>query len=118
MMLAVNIGENFWLNLNPAGGGVGITQQPQGCFDSIGNLISCILPNIYVFAGIILFILMIIGGIGVIKSANGGSEEDLKKGQQAITSALQGFLIIFVSYWIIQLVQIITGLQIFNNPTL
>jgi hypothetical protein len=130
---AVNIGQNFWLN-KP---GVGITQQAQqcvwlplppghpgvpagvpickDCFASIGDLISCILPNIYVFAGVILFVLMIVGGIGVIKSANGGNEEDLKKGQQAITSALIGFLLIFVSYWIIQLVQIITGVQIFTT---
>lgn len=132
----VNIGEQFWLNPKGGGGGVGIAQQAQvcvpvprvpavvgakickSCFDSIGNLISCVLPNIYIFAGVILFVLMIVGGIGIIKSAHGGNEEGLKKGQQAVTSALIGFLLIFVSYWIIQLVQIITGTQVFNNLTL
>jgi hypothetical protein len=71
-----------------------------------------------VVSGVIFFVLMIIGGIGVIRGAGSGNEEDLKKGQKAITSALLGFLIIFVSYWIIQLVQIITGTEIFNNPSL
>ena len=137
MMWLVDIGEQFWLNPDPnvPNKGLGISQQPssglcffvsgapvripcKSCFDSIGRLISCILPNIYVFAGVILFILMIIGGIGVIRGAGSGNEEDLKKGQKAITSALLGFLIIFVSYWIIQLVQIITGTEIFNNPSL
>ena len=125
----VNIGENFWLREKS-----GITQPLcapvpgvpavvgakicTNCFDSIGNLISCVLPNIYVVSGVIFFVLMIIGGIGVIRGAGSGNEEDLKKGQKAITSALLGFLIIFVSYWIIQLVQIITGTEIFNNPSL
>ena len=49
--------------------------------------------------------------------AKGGITVDPKKlsqGQKAITSAVIGFLIIFASYWIIKLVEVITGLNIFN----
>jgi hypothetical protein len=112
-LFSISIGDQFWLKGNAAGG-AGI-KTANKCYQTIQGFISCILPNIYVFAGIILFILLLVGGIGIIKSANGGSEEDLKKGQQAITSALIGFLLIFASYWIIQLIQIISGVKIFNQ---
>jgi hypothetical protein len=48
-----------------------------------------------------------------ISSAGKGESESTKKGSQAIAAALIGFLIIFASYWIIQLVETITGLTIF-----
>ena len=40
--------------------------------------------------------------------------EKAKKGKQAITAALIGFMIIFCSYWIIKIIEIITGVSILN----
>ncbi len=107
-LLAFDIGEAFKL-----GGDEGI-RTAQG-YGSIGELISSILPNIYVVAGVILFLLMVFGGFTYIKSAGSSDEEGVQKGQKAITAALVGFLIIFASYWIIQLIEIITGIQIFGS---
>ncbi|PIU03482.1 hypothetical protein COT44_03490 [Candidatus Shapirobacteria bacterium CG08_land_8_20_14_0_20_39_18] len=81
-------------------------------FDSLGSLVSVLLPNIYILAGILLFFLLIGGGLAVIA---GGQESDPRKtgqGASAVTSALIGFLIIFTSYWIIQIVEAITGFKI------
>jgi len=108
LLAKVNIGEEFWLKKNS-----GIGDKPA--YQSIGSFISAILPNIYVIAGVILFLLMVFGGFTYIKSAGSSDEEGVKKGQQAITAALVGFLIIFASYWIIQLIEIITGIQIFGS---
>lgn len=106
--LAFDIGEAFKL------------KESQGIrgalgYGSIGEFISAVLPNIYVVAGVILFFLMIGGGIMFIKSAGSGDEEKVKKSKSAITAALVGFLIIFLSYWIIQLIEILTGIKIFGG---
>jgi hypothetical protein len=47
----------------------------------------------------------------VIKSAG---SEGKGKGKDAITNALVGFIIIFSAYWIIQAIEIITGIPIFG----
>lgn len=108
-LLAVNIGDEFRVQPN-----VAITYAPA--FSSPGSLISILLKNAYVLAGIMLFVLLIFGGISIISSAGGGDPKKTAQGQKALTSAVIGFLIIFGSYWIIQIVQYITGLEILN-PT-
>jgi hypothetical protein len=87
-------------------------------FSSIGELISALLPNIYMLAGIILFILLIGGGFGIIISAGRGEKEGVAKGGKAVTAALIGFLVIIASYWIIQIISVVTGLNILNPPEL
>ncbi len=84
-------------------------------YTSIGSLISTILPNIYVIAGIILFFLMVGGGLMVVVSAGKDDPEGTAKGRKAVTSALIGFLIIFASYWIMQIIQTVTGIKFFES---
>ena len=61
-------------------------------------------------ANIILFILLFAGGFVIITSA--GDPEKQQQGSKALTAAIVGFVIIFVSYWIIQIVQQLTGINI------
>ena len=75
-------------------------------------LISSILPNIYVISGILLLIYLVFGGFLIITSA--GNPDEAGKGKQIITNAIMGFMIIFASYWIIQIIQIITGIKILS----
>jgi hypothetical protein len=84
----------------------------NGFSTSITTFISSILPNIYVLAGIILLAYLVFGGFMYITAA--GNNEQMQKGQQALTNAIIGFLIIFASYWIIQIIQVITGIPILN----
>jgi len=81
-------------------------------FDQPAVLISLILKNIYVIAGIILFFFIIIGGLGMILSS--GDTEKQKQGSKTITSAIAGFFILFASYWIIRIIEVLTGLHIFE----
>ncbi len=99
--LAVNIEEEFDL-----------AQK----FPTVGKLISTLLPNIYILAGLLLFLLLIFGGFGIIMGAGGDDPKKTGQGKQAVTAALIGFLIIFVSYWIIQIIEVLTGVNIFH-PT-
>lgn len=105
--LAFNLGEQFWLKPEA---GIG---EAAG-YSSLGKLISAILPNVYIIAGIILFILLIGGGFMFIVGAGSDNPEQAKKGRQAITAALAGFGVIFASYWIIQIIETVTGVKILN----
>ena len=109
MPLAFDIGQEFKLGE----GKPGIGTVPQ--FQTIGKFISAILPNIYVFAGIILFFLLLFGSLTFIVNAGKGDQEGAKKGQQTITGALLGFLLIFASWWIMEIIKIITGIDILGG---
>ena len=115
LLAQVDIGKNFFWKDQGGGVWAGLPSSNEVCFSSISAFISCVLPNVYVFSGIILFVLMVIGGFIVITSAGKGDQEGTKKGQKAITAALIGFLIIFTSYWIIQIIEKVTGLKILSG---
>ena len=78
---------------------------------NIGDIISALLPYVFVIAGLTLFILLIIGGFGLLTS--GGNPDKVKGAQGKITSAIIGFVIIFVSYWLMRILEIIFGIKIF-----
>ncbi len=78
--------------------------------NNIGDIISSLLPIIMVLAGLVLFIFLIIGGFGLLTS--GGSPEKMKASQGKITSAVIGFVIIFISYWLVRILEIVFGISI------
>jgi len=107
MVFSVSIGNEFLIGNKP------ITDPKR--FPDLGTLISNFLPNIYVLAGIILFLLLIGGGYGIIMGSGSGDSNQVGKGQKAVTSAIVGFVLIFASYWIIQIIQVITGMNILES---
>lgn len=79
----------------------------------ISQLVSIFLRNGLTLAGVILLGLIIFGGVSYIMAAGDGDQKKMAAAQETLTSALIGFLVIFLSYFIIQIIQIVTGLQIF-----
>jgi len=77
---------------------------------NIGDIVSRLLIYIFPLAGIATFIYLLIGGFGYLTAA--GNEEAAKKAQGQITNALIGFLIIFLSYWIVRILEIILGVEL------
>ena len=83
-------------------------------FPTVGSLISVILKNSLTLIGIIMLVLLISGGLMFII---GAGSQDSKKSAQAkslITDALIGFAVVFLAYFIIQIVETVTGLNILN----
>lgn len=101
---AFDIGEQFSLR----SGGI------RSVFPTFGNLFSTILFNVYGLAGLILIFLLIFGAITFIIGAGGQDSGKIKQGQQALTMAVAGFAVIFLSYFVIQIFEVITGAQILN----
>lgn len=77
---------------------------------TIGDIVTKLLPYVYVVAGLVLLLMLVSGGFGLMTS--GGNPDKMKSGYGKITSALIGFLIIFVSYIVAQLVERIFGVDI------
>ena len=76
---------------------------------TLGDIIGKLLPYVYVVAGLILLLMLIAGGIGLMTSA--GNPDKSKAAQGRITGALIGFVIIFVSYFIAKIVEVIFGVS-------
>jgi len=107
-LLAVNIAEEF--KISESGKAI------QDVFSTPADLLSLIIKNVYVIAGIILFFFIIIGGMTII--LNAGNPEQQKKGSKTVTSAVIGFIIIFTSYWIVRIIELITKVNILNPGAL
>ena len=85
----------------------------DSAYPNAGKLLNNILPNIYIVAGIIIFFMIVFGGFTII--ANAGNKDKAKDGSKIITSAIIGLLVLFGSYWIIQIIQVVTGVSILNS---
>lgn len=92
---AVNIADS-WL-LSQLGGG------------TFGGLISIFLPRVLLIAGIIFFILVVIAGFGMITSAGSGDAHAQEQSKAYMTYAVTGLVIIFASYWVLQIISYVTG---------
>ncbi len=77
----------------------------------VGTLVSILLANAFVIAGIVFVLLIIFGGIQMISGA-GKSPQEVARGREIILAALVGFIIIFVSYWIVRLIERSFGVNI------
>jgi hypothetical protein len=76
------------------------------------EFISSILPNVYIIAAIILFLYLVFGGFTMVTA--GANKQSLEQGQKIITHAIIGFIIIFTSYWIIQIIEVVAGVDLLN----
>lgn len=77
---------------------------------TLGAVIGNAIPFIFAFAGIALLVMLIFGGFGLLTST--GDSKKIESSQKQITYAIVGFLVVFVSYWIVQLVGRIFNLSV------
>ncbi len=85
---------------------------PAKQFDTFGELVNVIVKNAFMFAGVITFVLLIFGGFGFIVGAGSGDTKRMEQAQKTITGAIVGLLIVVASYWIIQILEKITGVPL------
>jgi hypothetical protein len=102
--LAINIGEYFNSPFGTSGG------------STLGDLMSLVITGSLVLSGVIVLFMFIIGGIFIISGAGQQNPEKVAKGKQAATSAIIGFVVVFVAYWIVRIIEIITGYDFITAP--
>lgn len=109
LLAAVDLQNNFFAGHPNA----------QAPFTSPGSLVTRVLPNIMIIAGVASFFYMIWGGWDMIMGAGkSGNPPELQKAWNRITYGIIGFLIVVGSFFILQIVQTLTGINIINPPAL
>lgn len=82
---------------------------PQFAGRNLSAVVSAILPLLYFAAGGLVLYYFIMGGYTLMFS--GGEPGKVAEGKQKLTYALIGFLIVFTSYWVVQIIGSILGLD-------
>ena len=90
--------------------------SPFGTGKTLGDLVSLVLTSSLTIAGVIVLFLFIFAGFSIIVGAGRDNPEQAAKGKQAATAAVIGFVVIFAAYWIIQLIEAITGQTFITAP--
>ena len=90
-------------------------QEPEGFKftgekATIGDIINDLVPYIFALAGLALLFILILGGFELLTSAGDPKKMESAKGK--ITNAILGFIIIFVAYWLVQILQVVFGIKI------
>lgn len=80
-------------------------------FQNFGEILTPLLPYVFVIAGLSLFFIIVNNGIKLLTS--GGDPKTIEGAKQSITAALVGFLLVIVSYWLIQVAEFVLHLKIF-----
>lgn len=75
-----------------------------------GGIISEVLKYAFPIAGMILFGMLVLAGVKMLTGAT--NSKNMDEGKQIITTAIIGFIILFASYWIIQLIEVVFGIAI------
>lgn len=71
-------------------------------FTNLASLVNNAIPILFSIAGILLLLYLIWGGFDFLLSM--GDPKKAEAGKGKITNAIVGFIIIFVAYWVVQIV--------------
>lgn len=80
----------------------------SGVYDTPAFLVNLIVKNLFVIGGVIIFIMIFYAGFKFIQDTTKGKDE----AQKILTAALIGAITMFSAYWILQIVQVLTGVNV------
>lgn len=80
---------------------------------TVGSIINTILPTIFAVAGFILLYYLVSGGFAIMFSK--GDQRAIEAGKAKVTNAVIGFVILFVAYWIVQILGIVFKIPMFGQ---
>lgn len=72
------------------------------------DMVNLIVSNVFVIAGFVLFIFIIMAGFKFIS----GDSKGMQEAKTMMGGVLTGFIVMFAAYWIIQILELVTGVQI------
>lgn len=85
---------------------------PAGRFTTLASVVSNALPYIYPIAGILVLLYFVWGGFEYLTSM--GDPKKAEAARAKLTHAVIGFVIIFVAYWIVQIVDYVFKLGVYK----
>lgn len=82
-------------------------QQTVGeVYKDPATLVNLIVRLLFIGGGIIVFLMFIYAGYQLISDPTSKSQE---KAKSTLTSAIGGLIVMFVAFWILQIIKVITG---------
>lgn len=81
----------------------------KGDLSTPAGILSAAMPYLFSIAGLILFVMIVWGAFEIMTGATDPKSAD--SGKKRITAAVTGFLLLFLSYWIGQIIQYVFGLN-------
>jgi hypothetical protein len=91
-----------------------IELAPNPNLTTFGMLVTAIVRNAFMLAGVLSLILLIFGGFQFIVAA--GDAKKAEQGRMAMTGAVTGLVLVLGSFLIIEIIEVLTGLNILS-PT-
>lgn len=76
---------------------------------TLGDIVTLLVKYLFPIAGLLLILYLLYGGYQFMLSR--GDPKAIEKAKGIITTAIIGFIIVFVAFWIVQIVGIILGLE-------
>ena len=102
-------------NLNPLyiGGAEDIADIQESehytALSTPGGIVSRVIKFLFPLAGLVLFVMLVWGGFEIMM---GSISKKVDAGKQRVTAAIVGFFILFATYWIWQIIQVVFGVKI------
>lgn len=81
-------------------------------FTTLSSIMTQVLPLLFSIAGLLLLLYLLWGGFNYLTSM--GDPKKAAVGKQKITYAVLGFLIIFISFWLVQILDYVFKLGVYN----
>jgi len=95
---AINLGESFTLGTKEG-------KLVKDVFKTPADMVNLITNNLMILGGIFLFLMIIMAGFKFVQDDSKAKEEAKK----IMKATISGFLLLFSAYWIVQIIQVITG---------
>lgn len=101
--------NQFFDMLNPLvqNGTPGVSDQ----LTTPGAIVSRVLQFLFPLVGLVLFVMLIWGGFEILAKSVQGTKA-LEAGKNRITAAIVGFLLLFATYWMAQIIETVFGIVI------
>lgn len=96
----VNLSDYFVLG---KGGG-----KVADAYSTPADIVNVLAKNLLAISGLLLLLILVFAGFKYVYQGKKGAEE----ARTIITVAVIGFLIMFAAYWIVQILEVVTGVQI------
>ena len=102
------VARNILNDIDPLNGSVF-----QDQLKTPGSITTRLLSFIFPLGGLLLFFMIVWGGFDIVKGAS--DKNAFEQGKQKITAAIIGFILIFLAYFIMNILELITGFRFLRD---
>jgi len=88
---------------------------PAASFPDVGVVLNILIRNIWVAGGVVFLGMFVYAGIQFLRKAGKLEPAEYAKVQNIMTAAVVGLIIMFVAYWLVIIIEMLSGVKIFNS---